>query len=292
MSINSNPEVLQLAGQSQAILPAPGETRIEGDQRVAIAGVTIDNVTMAEAIARIESMILDRVPRFVVTPNVDHIVQVRRNEEFAALYREASLVLADGMPLIWASRFCGTPLKEKVSGADLFPRFCAVAATRGYRVFFMGGRPGAAQRSAELLTRRHPGLQVVGVECPPLGFEKDPVENIRLIERISMARPDVLFVGLGSPKGELWIHRHLGDCRVPVSIGVGAAFDFVAGLVRRAPVFMQRLGVEWLWRLMLEPRRMYRRYLVDDPMFLGLLWEHRKTRLSACQMVTAGEERP
>ncbi len=242
------------------------------DHYVQIAGVRIDNVTMDEAIAGIEQMIQRRAPRFVVTPNVDHIVKLQHDARFRAAYDAASMVLCDGMPLLWAAKLLHTPLKEKVSGSDLFPRFCAVAARKGYRLFFFGGRPGAAERCAQVLAGKHNGLDVCGTYCPPLGFETDKQENAKAIRAIRESRADVLFVGLGAPKQELWLRQSCQVCAVPVSIGIGASFDFVAGYVRRAPRLFQRWGMEWFWRLCQEPRRMYRRYLVDDPEFLALVW--------------------
>src|SRR5688572_15313511 len=251
------------------------------DAAVALAGVRIDNVTMAQAIGRIERMIRRGDASYVVTPNVDHLVKIQRDDTFRAAYGGASLVLADGMPLLWAARFLRTPIVEKVSGSDLFPRFCEVAAERGYKLFFLGGRPGAAARAAEVLTERNPGLLVVGMHCPPMGFENDAQENQKAIDMIRASGADALFVGLGSPKQERWMARHCNDLRVPVSIGIGASFDFVSGFVRRAPRFMQRIGLEWLWRLAREPKRMYRRYLIDDPRFFLLIWRQRAERKRA-----------
>jgi len=245
------------------------------DRHVKIAGVAIDNLTMTEAFESIESLIHRREPTFVVTPNVDHIVKLQHNEAFRAAYRDAGLVLVDSMILMWGARFLKTPLKEKVSGSDLFPRFCEVAARKSYRLFFLGGREGAAPRAAEILRERHRGLQVQ-TYCPPMGFENSDSENRKIIQMIRDYQPDVLFVGVGAPKQELWMHRFHKDCAVPVSIGVGASFDFVAGYVRRAPVLLQKTGFEWAWRLLAEPRRMYRRYLIEDPKFFMLLWHQRR----------------
>ena len=242
---------------------------------VRLGGAVIDNVTMPEALAQIERLIGRAQPAFVVTPNVDHIVRLVSDAALQAAYRDASLVLADGMPLLWAARFLGTPLKAKVSGSDLMPTFCRLAAEHSHRLFFLGGRPGAAQRSAEILASRYRGLSVQ-TYCPPMGFDKDPSENRKAIEIVRAATPDVLFAGLGSPKQEIWIHRHYQDYRARVSIGVGASFDFVSGNVRRAPVVFQKTGFEWLWRLALEPTRMYRRYLMDDPVFFALVWRQRR----------------
>lgn len=244
--------------------------------RVPLAGVAIDNVTMDEAVARIAALVEARTPAYVVTPNVDHIVKLQRDEDFRQVYARAALVLADGMPLLWAARYLGTPLKAKVSGSDLFPRFCGVAAERGYRLFFLGGQPRAAEQARDALRQQHPALQVVGTCCPPFGFERDAATNEGVIEQIRAARPNVLFVGLGAPKQELWLSRHLSACGVPVGIGVGASFDFVAGVVRRAPHLVQRVGLEWLWRLVQEPRRLYRRYLIEDPTFFRLIWQQKR----------------
>jgi exopolysaccharide biosynthesis WecB/TagA/CpsF family protein len=242
-----------------------------GRPRVAIGQTLIDNLTMDEAIETIEALIYRRRPTYVVTPNVDHVVKLQSQPAFRDAYRDAGLVLADGMPLLWAARLLRTPLKQKVSGSDLFPKFCDVAGRKGYRLFFLGGRPGAAAAAADKFRASHPGVQIACL-CPPMGFDRDPAENRRVIDAIRAYQPDVLFVGLGAPKQEHWMHRHHAECGVPVSIGIGASFDFVAGHVRRAPVVFQRTGFEWAWRLAAEPRRMYRRYLLDDPQFFSLVW--------------------
>lgn len=240
-------------------------------RRVDLVGVAIDDLTMDEAIGRIEALIRAGEPSYVVTPNVDHLVMLQEDPAFRAAYGGAALVLADGVPLLWASRLLGTPLRAKVSGSDLFPAFAPVAAARGYRLFFLGGRPGAADRAAAILKARHPGLVVCGTCCPPFGFERDPEADARVVAAVREAAPDVLFVGLGAPKQELWLHRHRADLGVPVSLGVGASFEMTAGLVSRAPRWMQRAGLEWTWRLAKEPRRLWRRYLLRDSRFLYYL---------------------
>jgi len=236
--------------------------------RVNLIGTWIDDVSMDEAIARIEALIARQGAAIVVTPNVDHLIKLRKDPEFRRIYEAADLVLADGQPLIWAAKLLGTPLKQKVSGSDLFLRFAAVAAAGAYRLFFMGGQPGAADRAAHVLTERHAGLEVRATACPPFGFETDLEQNARLIDEIRAADPHVLFVGLGAPKQEKWLHAHREALGVPVSIGVGASFDFVAGMVQRAPRPLPQLGLEWSWRLLMEPRRLWRRYLVEDSRFL------------------------
>lgn len=247
-------------------------------QRIRLLDMNIDNVTMEEAMDRVGSFVERRSGALVVTPNVDHVMLYQKSHEFRAVYDEADLVLADGVPLMWGARLTGQRLKEKVSGSDLFPLLCARAAEKGWRVFLLGGRPGAAAAAADVLQRRHPRLRVAGTYCPPMGFERDLEANARAIEAVRKAKPDILFVGVGSPKQEYWIRRWRKDLLVPVAIGVGAAFDFLSGQVRRAPVWMQRAGLEWLWRLAQEPKRLWKRYLIDDlPYFYLLL---KRMRLS------------
>lgn len=250
-------------------------TRPSDSRRISIAGVMVDNVTLSEAVLRVENLARAAGPSVVVTPNIDHVVKLHRDAEFRRIYEAADLVLADGMPLVWAARFLGTPLKERVTGSDLFPALCACAALSGLRVFFLGGREGAAEKASEILRAANPGLMVCGVYSPPLGFEKDTIENKKIERLLSEARPDILFVGLGAPKQEKWIWKHARAVGVPVSIGVGVSFEFVAGMVRRSPRWMQRSGLEWLWRLGSEPKRLWRRYLIEDPYFFWLVLEQK-----------------
>jgi exopolysaccharide biosynthesis WecB/TagA/CpsF family protein len=236
-----------------------------------ICNIEIDNIQMVDVFKASERFLTDGNNHYIVTPNVDHIVKLQTDVEFRAIYKNADLVLADGMPLIWASIFLGAPLKEKISGSDLFPELCAWCARKGYRPFFLGGRPGAAQRSAEILKAEIPDLEVAGCYAPPYGFHKIPRQNDRTINIIRRAEPDILFVGLGTPKQEKWMVSQIKELNVPLSIGIGASFDFKAGMVKRAPLWMQKNGLEWFWRLLMEPGRMWRRYLVDDMNFFSLV---------------------
>jgi N-acetylglucosaminyldiphosphoundecaprenol N-acetyl-beta-D-mannosaminyltransferase len=174
----------------------------------------------------------------------------------------ADLVLADGQPIIWGARVLGLPLPQRVAGSDLFPRLCAHAAEHGYRVFFLGGAPGAAEGAREALLARHPQLQVVGVHCPPMGFERRRAERRAALRAVQVAQPQLVFVGLGSPKQEHWIVENMQEYGPAVSIGIGISFSFVAGHVKRAPLWMQHAGLEWLHRAASEPRRLAWRYFV------------------------------
>lgn len=251
-----------------------------GHRRVVIDSVAVDNVTMEEAIRIVEEHIDRREGLLVVTPNVDHLLRLRRDEEFRRAYAQAGLVLADGVPLLWLARLQGTPLKAKVSGSDFLVEFCNMAARTGRRVFFLGGLEGVADRAAEVLKKTYPGLQVVGAYSPSLGFERKDEENRRIVEMVKKSRPDILFVGTGAPKQEKWLLRHWPELGPIVCIGVGAAFDFISGRVPRAPRWMRDSGFEWLWRLIHEPRRLFYRYIIEDfPFFLFLVIKSAGRRL-------------
>jgi N-acetylglucosaminyldiphosphoundecaprenol N-acetyl-beta-D-mannosaminyltransferase len=239
--------------------------------KVTLLGVPIDSVLMQEALERIERLIEARWPSYVVTPNVDVLVKLQTDAEFRRIYDDASLVVADGMFLIWAAKFLGMPLKEKVSGSDLFVEFCELAARKGYKIYLLGAMPGVAPKAAAILMKRYAGLNIVGTYSPPFGFEEDEAECERIVRMIRDAAPDVLFIGLGSPKQEKWLVRHKHRYGTPVSIGVGISFDYVAGTVKRAPRWMQNAGFEWFWRLLMEPKRLWRRYLVEDLVFFWLV---------------------
>jgi len=248
--------------------------------KVDICGVKIDNVSFQCVLDKIDIFIKEKSGVYIVTPNVDHIIKLQKDGEFQQVYRDASLVVADGMPLLWAAKFLGTSLKEKISGSDLFPKLCAVAAEKGYKVFLLGGRDGAAQKAADALKRRHSGLKEVGCYCPSFGFENNEAENELIVRMIKQAGPDILFVGLGTPKQEKWIYRFKNKYQVPVTIGVGASFEFVSGVVKRAPLWIQRLGFEWFWRLAMEPKRLWKRYLVEDMFFFRLIMKQKLARLN------------
>ena len=226
---------------------------------------------MAETLQAIGEFVESRRFGYGVTPNVDHTVKLRKNAQFRDLYKKASLVVADGVPLLWAARLLGTPLKERINGTDLFERTCQFAAERGYSVFLLGGSPGSATSASAELMRRHPTLKIVGLECPPMGFYKDDHQNKAIQSSIRTSGADILFVGLGAPQQEQWMCDYAAGSGVSFAIGVGVSFSFVGGLIPRAPVWMQRNGLEWLWRLAKEPRRLWKRYLLEDLPFFGML---------------------
>ncbi len=235
---------------------------------VVVAGVEFDRLDMRGALDRIAELAVRRPMSTVVTPNVDLVVIANRDPVFMATIRRAELVLADGQPVVWAMNALGHNLTNRVYGPDLMAKFCERSALTGARMFLYGGRnQGALVQLALNLRRRFDGLQVVGGYSPP--FRTLSEEEIdAVVAEINHAKPDVVWVGIGVPKQEKWMARMRPRLSAPVLIGVGAAFDFHAGLVPQAPPAMQRLGLEWLFRLSKEPRRLWKRYLTYNPRFV------------------------
>jgi N-acetylglucosaminyldiphosphoundecaprenol N-acetyl-beta-D-mannosaminyltransferase len=237
-------------------------------ERVRIGRVWIDPVTQSEALGRIRELVERRSGGAVFTPNVDHILLAETNPEFRRAYRRASLVLADGVPVVWASRLLRIPVPEKLSGSDMVIPIARLAAHCRWRVYLLGGNPGVARDAAARLSERE-GVVIVGVDDPVIKL--DGMDHTAIIARIREAKPDLLFVALGAPKQELWISRHRRDLAPAVAIAVGASLDFVAGRLTRAPRWISTLGLEWLYRLIQEPRRLWHRYLVRGPRFIPVL---------------------
>jgi N-acetylglucosaminyldiphosphoundecaprenol N-acetyl-beta-D-mannosaminyltransferase len=237
---------------------------------IAILGVPFDHVTIQETVERVDAMIASRRPHYIVTANVDFLVQAHRDVELRRILLEADLILCDGTPVLWASRWLGNGLPERVAGSDLAPALIQSAAGKGHRLFFLGAAPGVAAEAEAKLKRQYPQLNVVGTYAPPFSrlLEMDHEEIAR---RIRAAKPDILLVSFGCPKQEKWIAMHHRSLGVPVAIGVGATLDFLAGRVKRAPAWMARTGTEWLFRLIQEPKRLARRYAADLVYFLPTL---------------------
>jgi len=251
--------------------------------RIRVGGIGIDPVTEQEAVRRVLDALEAGRGGQIVTPNVDIVAAARRSRELRTIVEACDLVVADGAPLVWASRVAGTPLPERVAGSDLVWSLSAAAAERGLRIALLGGTPdGAArptERAAEILEARYPGLKVVGAWCPPMGFDRDASQWAMLVERVAAAAPDLVYVGLGFPKQELVCVRLRASAPKAWFLGCGASIDFIAGYRRRAPKWMQRTGTEWLFRMLSEPRRLAGRYLRDDlPEALRLLADAYRSR--------------
>lgn len=244
--------------------------------RINICGVGIDKYNFDRVLEQIvEHALAGKPPEYVVTPNAMHIISLQKDRLFREIYRQAFLVVPDGVSLIWAAQFLNTPLNGRVNGTDLFEQLCAAAATRGLKVFLLGGRAGAADAAREILEARHPDLKIVGTHCPPYGFESQSIELASINFKIKSAQPDLLFVGLGAPKQEKWIAANYQELSVPISVGIGVSFELVANMVSRAPVWMQKTGLEWLFRLIVEPGRLWKRYIIGNPLFILLVLKQR-----------------
>lgn len=232
--------------------------------RIKFMNTDIDNLTMAETSNEIDKLIQKKNCSYVVTPNVDHIVRLEKDEELQKVYKNASLILTDGKPLIWISKWYKTPIKEKISGSDLFPNVCELAANKNYTMYLLGAAEGVADTAAKNLMKKYPGLNVVGTYSPPFGFEKNEQEMNKIKTQIQAVHPDILIVGLGCPKQEKFMYYHCKELGVPISFGLGASIDFEAGNIKRAPKWMSNHGLEWLYRFSKEPKRLFKRYFVDD----------------------------
>lgn len=238
--------------------------------RIKFMNTDIDNLTMEETLNEIDKLIQKKNCSYVVTPNVDHIVRLEKDEELQKVYKNASLILTDGKPLIWISKWYKTPIKEKISGSDLFPRVCQLAANKNYTMYLLGAAEGVADTAARNLMKKYPGLNIVGTYSPPFGFEKNEQEMNKIKTQIQDVHPDILIVGLGCPKQEKFMYYHCKELGVPISFGLGASIDFEAGNIKRAPKWMSEHGLEWLYRIIQDPKRLAKRYLVDDMKIFSL----------------------
>jgi len=237
---------------------------------VRILGVRVDALTYADLLAQIADFISAGTPHQIATVNPEFVMEAQRNPAFRELLERADLCLADGIGLLWAARRQGGRLPERVTGSDGVPRIAERAAEAGWRLYLLGAAPGVAEQTAEILTGRYPGLQVVGAYA---GSPAD-ADTPEIIARIRAARPDILCVAYGAPAQDLWIARHGEAVGVPVMIGVGGAFDHITGVRRRAPGWVQRLNLEWLFRLITQPWR-WRRQLALPRFVWAVMWEKR-----------------
>lgn len=236
-----------------------------------VLGVRVQAVQMQDVISRMERWIHDRGGCHSIAATSMHgIVEAQRDPTFKEALISTDLVVPDGMPLVWLGRRAGYDLARRVYGPDLVLAFCEQAAGLRFRHFFYGGEPGVPEHLAESLKRRFPAMEICGAFSPPFR-PLDPREDQEIVNMISRSAPDVLWVGLGTPKQERWMREHRDKLNVPALVGVGAAFDFLSGRRRQAPSWMREHGLEWLFRLLQEPRRLWRRYLVDGARFVAYL---------------------
>ncbi len=235
-------------------------------QRLTIGKVPVDVVTFHQAMDRIEALVEAKQGGFVVTPNIDHVVNVEDDAAFERIYTRASLSVADGMPLVWASKLLSTPLPERVAGSDLLEPVLQLAARKGWRVYFLGAGPGVAEKAAQVAKERF-GTNVVGFDGPMVKVD-DQAQLSRIADQLVAAKPDLIMMAFGAPKQEFLMDAVAERVKPAVMLGIGASLDFLAGTVKRAPAVMRKTGLEWLYRLSQEPGRLWRRYLINDPKFV------------------------
>lgn len=235
----------------------------------------VNNVDMRETISGIESMIKDGDKHYVVAINVDVVMKIEEDTYLKEITDRADMVLVDGKPLIWISKWHKRTVKAKISGSDLVPILCKVAAKKGYSIFIIGGKEGIANQAKKKLEEKYPDIKIVGTYAPPFGFEKDEKELDKINAMISEAHPDLLIACFGCPKQEKWIYENYKKYDAKVSVCAGATVDFLAGNVSRAPKWMSEHGFEWFYRFLQEPKRMFKRYFIDDVKILKLIRKYR-----------------
>lgn len=236
----------------------------------------VNNVDMTEALSEIDKMIMSGKKSYIVAINVDVVMKIENDSYLKKITDNADMVLVDGKPLVWIAKWHKKPIKAKISGSDLVPLLCEKAADKGYSMFIIGGKDGIAQQAKRNLEKKLPGINIVGTYAPPFGFEKNDIELEKINKIISDAHPDLLIVCFGCPKQEKWIYENYQKYAAKVSICAGATVDFLAGNVNRAPRWMSEHGLEWFYRFLMEPKRMFKRYFVDDVKIIKLVWKYKK----------------
>jgi N-acetylglucosaminyldiphosphoundecaprenol N-acetyl-beta-D-mannosaminyltransferase len=276
LTVEAEPEAKTATHPVSARLPMP--------PRFVLGKIPVDRITMDYASVLMVEALLHRgemPPLTVVGPNAHLVTMAETDARFAEAMCDADLAVPDGISVVIASRVLGAPIPERVTGGDLMERICAESAHYGFRVFFLGGLLGAALMAAHHLRSRYPGLQICGTYCPPVGFENDPAEMEKIRRTIADASPDLICVAFGAPKQEIWMQENRLEFNVGAMMAVGAALDTQAGLRRRAPRWIQAIALEWLFRLLMEPRRLWRRYLIGNARFVLLVlrqWLHERPR--------------
>jgi N-acetylglucosaminyldiphosphoundecaprenol N-acetyl-beta-D-mannosaminyltransferase len=264
------PERSNRASAEVVAIRAPGISADFSGAKFPVLGVNVDAVQIPDVIARMSHWIDQRTTtRYITVTGMHGVMEAHYDKAFRAVLDNADMVVPDGMPLVWISRLRGHGLARRCYGPELMLRFCQETARLGYRHFFYGGEAGVPQHLAARLELLCPGIHIAGMDSPPFR-QLTPHEDAAAVEMINASAPDVLWVGLGTPKQDRWMYEHRHQLRVPVMVGVGAAFDFLAERKKQAPPWMQEHGLEWLFRLVQEPRRLWKRYLLHGPEFVAL----------------------
>ena len=240
-------------------------------EKINILGVHFSNLDEPELIGLLDDRIAEAKKTQVCFVPTNSILAARKSKFVMDVYNSADVVMCDGVPVQWASRMLGTPLKQRLTGFDFFPHFIQHCAEKNYSVYFLGAKEGVSKKLATQYQTRYPGIRVAGYYTPPFAAAFSDDQNKAMLSAINVAKPDILFVSLTAPKQDIWIHQQLEYLNVKLAIGVGAAFDSEAGSLKRAPIFMQQMGLEWFYRFLQEPGRMFRRYFIEAPVFVPLV---------------------
>lgn len=244
-------------------------------EKKSLLNTYVNDVSMGEAIDHICDLIEEKKKSYIVAINVDVVVKIENDPYLKEITDNADMVIVDGKPLIWISKIHKRPIKSKISGSDLVPALCEVAAKNDYKVFFLGGQEGVAEVAKTNLEAKYPGIKIVGTYAPDFGFEKKQAELDKINEMINSCSPDILVACFGCPKQEKWIYENYQKYNATVSVCAGATVDFLAGRVKRAPKWVSEMGFEWLYRFFQEPKRMYKRYFVDDMLIFKLIKKYK-----------------
>ncbi|MDD6756075.1 MAG: WecB/TagA/CpsF family glycosyltransferase [Succinatimonas sp.] len=244
-------------------------------QKQQLLNTYVNNLTMSETIDAVEELIKSEKKSYVVAINVDVVIKIENDPYLKKIVDNADMVLVDGKPLVWISNFYGKPLKAKISGSDLVPLLCEEASKKQYSIFIIGGKEGVAEQAKQNLEKRLPGIRIVGTYAPTYGFEKNDAELNKINTLLSEAKPDLLIACFGCPKQEKWIFENISKYDAKVSICAGATVDFLAGNIKRAPRWMSEHGLEWLYRFLQEPKRMFKRYFIDDMKIFRLILKYK-----------------
>ncbi len=254
---------------------------VDNKRVINFLGINIDNMTASEILDHVDECVKKRTPCQIVGVNVDQALRVIEDKYSYQIFDNAEIVFTDGKPIIWMAKWLKRPIVEKVSGPDLMLLLCERAAQKKYKIFLLGCAEGVAANAAKKLEEMYPGLQCVGTYSPPFGFEKDSVEMEKIVTMLKESGADQLFVGMGSPKQDIFIYENMDKYQIPVSYSMGAAIDFIGGSVKRAPKWMSDVGLEWFYRMLQNPKRLVKRYLVEDRRILKYYREFKKQEKAA-----------
>ena len=240
-------------------------------QKVNILGVQISSISNDDLLAAFTSNILHKEKKQVCITPVNSVLAAVKSEQVKTIYNNADYVLCDGMPLKWASSFLNTPIKERITGLDLLPNLVELCSKNDFSIFLLGASPGVGDKLKDIILNQYPQAKIVGVYVPPFMTTFTADENNNMISAVNAASPDVLLVSLTAPKQDIWIANNKDALNATLLVGIGGAFEVMAGLAKRAPKWVQKAGLEWLYRFIQEPKRLFRRYFIEAPLFIPLI---------------------